>query len=156
MLLMYLLIIFNNTAEIQVASSLVLFGAWIGCMVGSKPMDKYGRRPTIMWNNAIYIVGALCTGSGNMALLYIGRLISGLAVGVSGTVVNILIGELAHDSNRGKLIIFSTVCVDSGFVLAVLVSYGFVLNVEHGWQYVQAFLAVPAIIMISKFYCMLR
>ena len=35
-----------------------------------------------------------------------------------------------------------------GILLVGILSYGFVVYVNHGWQYIQAFGAIPAIIMI--------
>ena len=138
------------TAEVQIASTLIMVGAWIGCMLGSYPLDRYGRKKTVLFNTFFYVTGAVLAGSGLLSLLYVGKLLTGVGVGVSTAVIPILNSEIAHVTNRGKIVNFSAVFVDSGFVLAVLVSYAFIYNVPHGWQYVQMFGALPALIILSK------
>ena len=41
-----------STIEAQIATSLAILGAWIGCFSGSYPAEKYGRRSTILVNNS--------------------------------------------------------------------------------------------------------
>lgn len=65
------------TVEAQVATSLAILGAWIGCMVGNYPSELKGRKFTLMWNNAFFIVGAGLCSLGNVYTLMIGRFIAG-------------------------------------------------------------------------------
>ena len=37
-----------SAIEAQLATSLAVLGAWIGCYIGSQPAEKYGRKFTIM------------------------------------------------------------------------------------------------------------
>lgn len=46
-----------NTLEAEIATSLLVLGAWIGCLLGSAPSEKYGRRLTILGNNIFFISG---------------------------------------------------------------------------------------------------
>lgn len=46
-----------------------------------------------------------------------------------------------------------------GILLAGVLSYGFVVNVNHGWQYVQAFPALVSAVMLGELasvYCHCR
>lgn len=59
------------------ATALTIVGAWLGCLLGSIPAEVYGRKTAVLGNNIFFIVGAAIAASGNVYLLFIGRLISG-------------------------------------------------------------------------------
>jgi len=90
-----------STLEVSLATSLLIVGAWIGCMVASGPSETYGRKPTLMWNNVLLITGAVAAASGNAPLLYVGRVISGLGVGITSVTVPVLLAEVASAETRG-------------------------------------------------------
>jgi len=130
---------------------LVALGAWVGCLAGSIPLETYGRKKTILWNNVFFIAGAIATASGNESLLYIGRLISGFGVGITSAVCPVLSAEICTESQRGRVTGLFPVFTRGGMFLTCLVGYGFVTYVDHGWQYVQAFSAIPALIQLGMF-----
>lgn len=145
-----------TTANAQVATSLVALGAWVGCLAGYTPLEVYGRKQTLLWNNLFFIAGALAAASGNEPLLYIGRLISGFGVGVTSAVGPVLSAEIAMESQRGRVTGLFPVFARFGMFATALVGYGFVENVKHGWQYVMALSALPAIVQLGKRWgCML-
>jgi MFS family permease len=115
-------------------------------------MEKYGRKPTLMWANIFYILGAILAASGYEKALYAGRLLSGFGLGASSVVAPVLLSEIASDSNRGKITTFHPAFITGGIFAAGLVGYGFVTYVNHGWQYVQAFAIIPSLIMIRRCY----
>lgn len=45
--------------------------------MANKPADYYGKRATLLFNNAFFIVGAILSSSGSLYALFIGRFISG-------------------------------------------------------------------------------
>jgi MFS family permease len=142
-----------STANAQVATSLVALGAWVGCLSGYTPLEKYGRKKTLLWNNAFFIAGAIASACGNEPLLYIGRLLSGFAVGVTSAVCPMMSAEIALESQRGTVTGLFPVFARFGMFLTALVGYGFVKNVEHGWQYVMAMSMIPSLIQIGKWRC---
>lgn len=52
-------------------------------------------------NNVFYIIGAILAASGVPSLLYVGRLITGLGVGVTSVVAPVLLSEIASEATRG-------------------------------------------------------
>ena len=137
-----------STIEISLATSLLIVGAWIGCLAASKPSEVYGRKKTLLWNNIILIAGAIFAASGNTVLLYIGRFVSGLGVGVASVVVPVLLSELASAENRGIVTTFHQVTLTFAILFAGLLGYGLVTFVVHGWQYLLSFAAVPPLLML--------
>ena len=70
-----------TTEQAQLATSLVIVGAWLGSLLGSIPSERYGRRLTLLGNNSFFIVGAALSAIGDLNALFVGRLVSGLGVG---------------------------------------------------------------------------
>lgn len=66
-----------STSLSSLAQSLLVVGAWIGCLIGSVPSELYGRRIALLGNSVIFLAGALITASGNEYALFIGKFISG-------------------------------------------------------------------------------
>ena len=57
-------------------------GSFLGCMVNMFVVDRFGRRTTMMAGCIVFIIGAIiCTASIDIAMLIVGRLCCGGAVG---------------------------------------------------------------------------
>ena len=134
--------------EASLATSLTVIGAWIGSYLGAVPAERYGRRTTVLFNGLFYISGSVLAADGYAISLYIGRLISGLGVGITSAVTPILLAEIAPDIHRGTITTMHQLFITMGVFTAFTVSYGFVTFVENGWQYVQALGAIPPVILL--------
>jgi MFS family permease len=114
-------------------------------MLGSKPSELKGRKWALLANNIFFIVGAVLACIGDIYSLFIGRFISGLGVGVSSVVPPVLLSEIASASTRGTITTLHQLLLTLGIFVVSLLGYGFVTYVNHGWQYIQAFSAIPAL-----------
>lgn len=57
-------------------------GSFLGCLVNMFVVDRFGRRHTLMAGCIVFVIGAIiCTASIDIAMLIIGRLLCGGAVG---------------------------------------------------------------------------
>ena len=137
-----------STIETQLATSLVVLGAWLGCAVGSRPSELYGRRKTLLVNNIAFLIGGVLTAVGEKNCLFLGRFVAGFGVGLESVVVPVLLAEISEPSTRGLITIVHQVQLTLAIFLVSLVSYGFVTTVNHGWQYVQAGTCIPSLIML--------
>jgi len=137
-----------STFEAQLATSLTILGAWIGSLLGSGPSQQYGKRMTLLGNNTFFVVGAALSSIGNYYTLFIGRFISGLGVGIASGIPSVLLSEIATAETRGTITTIHQVMVTTGIFISGILGYGLVTYVEHGWQLIQAFAAIPAIGMI--------
>lgn len=95
--------------EAQTATSLTVAGGWIGCMIGSYPAEKYGRKYTLLFNNIFFIIGSAMAASGNLPALFIGRFVLGLGVGIVSVVPPVLLSEIAPEASRGVITTFHQV-----------------------------------------------
>lgn len=138
-----------STTDASLATSLLVIGAWIGCLAASRPGELYGRRKSLLWNNGLFIAGALLTASGNLALLNVGRFVSGLATGVSSVLVPVLLSEVASPETRGVITTLHQVVLTFAILIAALVGYGLVTYVPHGWQYTVSLSGLPPLLMLA-------
>ncbi|PVH14839.1 uncharacterized protein CXQ87_005115 [Candidozyma duobushaemuli] len=102
----------------------------IGCAIGgillSKIADVRGRRIGIMSAMLIYVVGIIIQIASQYAWYqyFIGRLITGLAVGIVSVVCPLFIGESAPKHLRGTLVCCFQLCITLGIFLGYCTNYG--------------------------------
>lgn len=102
----------------------------IGCAVGgifiSKTADMYGRRIGLMISMVIYIVGIIIQISSQTAWyqFFIGRLITGLAVGTVSVVSPMMISETSPKKVRGTLVCCFQLFITLGIFLGYCTTYG--------------------------------
>ena len=63
-------------------------------------------------------------------------------------VIPVLLSEIASSETRGTITTMHQLLLTFGIFIASVAGYGFVMYVNHGWQYLQATIAIPAIIML--------
>ena len=117
-------------------------------MLGNGPSEQYGRRLTTLGNNLFFLVGAALCCVSDKWVLFVGRFICGLGVGVESVVVPVLLSEIASPDNRGTITTLHQLTITFGIFVAGIFGFAFVNYVSSGWIIVQAFIAVPAGIML--------
>jgi MFS family permease len=101
----------TSAAYGAVAASLSI-GATVGSFFAAWPQDRFGRRVTLVVACAVYIAAvAISFTAGSFAQLFVGRLITGVSVGIFSSTVPMYISELAPPSVRGKLVTVNQVRV---------------------------------------------
>ena len=102
----------------------------IGCAVGgiflSKIADVWGRRMGMMVAMVIYVVGIIIQIASQRAWYqyFIGRLISGLAVGTISVVSPLFISEVSPKQIRGTLVCCFQLFITMGIFLGYCTTYG--------------------------------
>ena len=105
-----------------------LFNA--GCAVGalflSKVGDMYGRRIGIMCAMLVYIVGIIVQIAAQQAWyqVMIGRIITGLAVGILSVLCPLFISEVSPKNLRGTLVVCFQLMITLGIFLGYCTTYG--------------------------------
>jgi sugar porter (SP) family MFS transporter len=93
-------------------------GATFGALLAGWPQDALGRRITLIVACCIY--GGAVTVSvtaGSFVQLFVGRLVTGLAIGLFSSTAPMYISELAPPAIRGTLVTVNQVCICSGILL---------------------------------------
>ena len=102
----------------------------VGCAIGalflSKVGDMYGRRVGIMTAMIIYIVGIIVQIASQHAWyqVMIGRIITGLAVGMLSVLCPLFISEVSPKHLRGTLVYCFQLMITLGIFLGYCTSYG--------------------------------
>lgn len=102
----------------------------IGCAVGgiflSKSADMYGRRIGLMFSMVIYIVGVIIqiASQDKWYQYFIGRLITGLAVGTVSVVSPMMISETSPKAVRGTLVCCYQLFITLGIFIGYCCTYG--------------------------------
>ena len=80
-------------------------GCFVGALIAGPVADRLGRRPALMIAAVLAIVGTImqAAASGEIAVLYVGRFITGLGVGAASMVTPVYISENAPRAIRGGL-----------------------------------------------------
>ena len=85
-------------------------GNLVGAMLSSFVSDRIGRRKALMASCSIFIVGGLLQAfSYTINELFVGRIVSGMAIGVTTSLVPLYNSELAPGAIRGQLVSFNQV-----------------------------------------------
>ena len=76
---------------------MLLLGAVVGAMCAGVPADRLGRKPSIMISAVLFCVGCVLSSYAAVSLgvLILGRLVLGLAIGVTSSVTPLFIAVRA-------------------------------------------------------------
>lgn len=83
-------------------------GAFFGALAGYPSMETIGRKWTLMGTTVLFLVGAVLqvAATHQIGMIYAGRVLAGLSVGVITAVCPVYLAELSPPSIRGRLIGF--------------------------------------------------
>ena len=96
--------------------SLAPLGAALGALVAGPFVDRWGRRPIVFAADILYILGGALITLYHLeyGLIYLGRFVVGLAIGVTSMVVPIYITEVVPNELRGRFVAWYTFMVVLG------------------------------------------
>ena len=118
-----------------------------GALIGGYLGDRLGRKRVYQYDLLAYIVGALLiVFAGDSSLLFAGMMIMGLAIGADVPTSWALIGEIAPDKHRGKLVGMTSVFWSLGPVVVLLLAFGLSNLGILGIRIVFAHLALVALV----------
>ena len=134
--------------DVQLATSLLVIGAWVGCLIGARPAESIGRRKTLLYNCLFFIVGGIIEGIADRYCLYIGKFLTGIGTGICSVLCPLLLSEISSADTRGFITTLHQLNVTIAIFAADILGFIFVNNVNHGWMYVQVFTIVPALLQL--------
>ncbi|KAL2139452.1 hypothetical protein VTI28DRAFT_5145 [Corynascus sepedonium] len=128
-------------------------GAVFGSLMGGLTMDRFGRRKTILIGALIALVGSILQAAAqNLAMILVGRIIAGWAVGLLSMSVPVYQSECAHPRIRGLIVGLSQQMIGVGFIISTWVGYGSSYAAgglsQFQWRFPLAFQAAPALLLV--------
>lgn len=104
--------------------SSALWGTVVGAMAGGRITDRLGRKATLFWVGALYLLSAVWSGfaSGPFELV-VARFVGGLGVGASSIAVPVYLSEISPAKDRGKIGALFQFNIVLGIVLSQVVNW---------------------------------
>ncbi|MGC1462884.1 MAG: sugar porter family MFS transporter [Terracidiphilus sp.] len=139
---------FNLSTQMQeIVVSVVLVGAMLGAIYGGAIADRIGRRNTLLWGGAIFILGSILAPlSPNVGTLIVARMLLGVAIGFTSVTAPVYVSELSPPQSRGRLIGLYQLALTVGIALSDLVGYW--LAGQQAWRMMFGIGAIPAVIFL--------
>jgi len=115
--------------------------------LGGIPVNKLGRKKTLIWIGIFYTISALGSAFSNDPITFaIFRFIGGLGVGASTIAAPAYISEIAPAKDRGKLVGLYQFNIVFGILIAFFSNYFLNGIEENAWRWMVAVEAIPAVI----------
>ncbi|ORY56995.1 general substrate transporter [Pseudomassariella vexata] len=118
--------------------STLLLLAWFGSLINGPLADRFGRKGSILMAVVVFIIGSsFQAGASSISMLFAGRAVAGLAVGMLTMIVPMYMSEVSTAGIRGTLVVLQQLSI----TLGILVSYW----LEYGTQYIGGTRCAPDI-----------
>lgn len=136
----------TTTLMKEIIVSSVVLGALVGAIFSGRLADSFGRRSMLLVAALAFIVGTLISSlAPNIDAIILGRLIIGLAIGISSYTTPLFISEMAPAKHRGAMVLLNAITITGGEAIAFIVDY--VLTPSHAWRLMFGFGIIPAILL---------
>ncbi|KAJ5160122.1 uncharacterized protein N7482_007126 [Penicillium canariense] len=111
----------QKTRVSSIAVGIQQAGALAGCFVVWPLTNRYGRRIAMMVSSVVFCIGVVLEviETHSLPAFYVGRVICGLGIGGSATVIPIYMSEMSPKEIRGQL----GSCYQLTYTIGILVSY---------------------------------
>lgn len=127
------------------AVAVALYGTVIGALFAGIPVDRLGRRQTLLWVGILYFVSAI--GSAVAPEVYsfmFFRFIGGLGVGASSVAAPMYISEISPARSRGRLVALFQFNIVLGILIAYFSNYLLKGSGPNDWRWMLGVEAFPA------------
>ncbi|KAF6802603.1 hexose carrier [Colletotrichum sojae] len=111
-------------------------GCFLGCVATAFFGEKLGRRRTIGTGCAIMVIGAIVQASSyGRTQLIVGRVVSGVGMGIVNSTVPVLQAEFSPKSSRGIYVCAQLSTLNFGIFLIYWIDYAFSSHIEsYAWR----------------------
>lgn len=114
-----------SSAEIGTMVAVLEIGALVSSLAVGTVGDILGRRLTIFYGAIIFVIGGgFQSFTNGFSMMIVGRVVSGLGVGMLSTIVPVYQSEISPAHNRGKLACIEFTGNVVGYASSVWVDYG--------------------------------
>ncbi|KAG7195309.1 uncharacterized protein KQ657_003837 [Scheffersomyces spartinae] len=125
----------TNDNQVSLISSLMPLGAMTGSLMMTPLNEWWGRKKALLISCVWYTVGAImCALAHNYKVMYAGRFLLGIGVGIEGGCVGVYIAESVPANVRGNLVSLYQFSIALGEVMGYAIAAIF-FEVKGGWRY---------------------
>ena len=138
-----------GTGAIGNLMAAALIGSLLGGLIGGRLVDRFGRRALLLPNVALYALGAIASAlSPNLATLWIGRFVVGLAVGMDYPLVATVVAEYSGESDRGRGFAGINVAWYLGAFASTLLGLALLGLGPDSWRFMLGAALLPALVLL--------
>ena len=129
------------------AMGAALWGTVLGSLVGSWPTDRFGRKKTLLWIGALFIVGSVWSAFANEVYGFMmARFVGGIAIGVSTVAAPLYISEISPPESRGRLAGMFQFNIVFGILVAFVSNSVLAGMGDSAWRWMLGIMAVPSLL----------
>jgi len=137
--------------QMGLVTSVMLLGAAVTAFTGGRLADKWGRKRLLQIGGLLFLLGAAgSTVAPNIGFIIGSRLVLGLGLGITSTIVPIYLGEVAPPKIRGRMMGTNTVMINVGQMLAISVNAA--VGFTHSWRLMLSLAIVPAVLLTAALF----
>jgi sugar porter (SP) family MFS transporter len=130
----------------------VPLGALLGAIVSGWFAEKLGRRNSLLFTSLLFAFGALLTAlAGAIDHVIWGRLVMGVAIGISAMVTPMYLSEISPPTIRGTIVTFFQLAITMGLMAAFMANYvcaDLILDHTLNWRWMFGLGALPAVALM--------
>jgi len=132
-----------NKSQASWIASLAAIATPVGCLISGPIIDKYGRRKGLLSLNIPAFIGWLfvCI-SPSFVTLCIGRVLTGIACGLSSIPATVYIAESTTASIRGLLVVGTSIAISTGVAIVYILG----LFIKENWPLVAGICSIFPVI----------
>ncbi|XP_074578096.1 plastidic glucose transporter 4-like [Curcuma longa] len=139
----------ENTVVQGWVVSTALAGATIGCFTGGALADKFGRTRTFQLNAVPLAIGAFLSAiAQDVRTMIIGRLLTGIGIGISSAIVPLYISEISPTEIRGALGSVNQLFICIGILVALVAGLPLSGN-PLWWRTMFTIAIIPSVLMAA-------
>lgn len=122
----------RKTSETSNITSSYLAAGFFGSLLSWPLSEWLGRKRAIQVTSSIFIIGAvvMTATTSSLAMIYVGRVLTGLGVGALTGIIPSYIAEVAPPAIRGQLTGYFDVSYNVGSVCGFWINYGINQNMD--------------------------
>jgi MFS family permease len=138
------------------------FAAMFAMLFSGRLSDRFGRKKMLLYVAFLYAISAVLSAVAlSYEMLYLARIIGGLAFGAALVLAPMYIAEISTAENRGKLVSLQQLNIVFGFFAAFLSNYFFnkyntpdssFLTDENVWRWMLGVELIPAVLYFIFLY----
>jgi len=133
--------------------SIALIGTVIGSVIGAKPSDRFGRKNTLYFVAAAYLLSSVGTALAvSWPVFLCFRLLGGLGVGISSVIAPVYISEVSPADRRGRLVGLFQFNVVLGILISYLSNYLIGQGGDTSWRWMLGVQAFPSALFLVLIY----
>lgn len=130
----------------EIIVSSVPIGALFGAILSGWSSNEFGRRRSIIISALLFVIGTLLAACAiQLAMVIIGRLIMGFAVGLSAMIVPMYLSEVAPPKIRGMTVFIFQLAITIGIMLAFIINYIYAGHAN--WRMMFGVALIPSVIL---------